>query len=101
MAGRQPQRPPALMATKGICKIKNGWVHQDSVWVRYDDGKRLEIPASQYAEQGFQPPIAQLPECKGVRQDALGAFSAITLRCHRTECRAYSAATDIPVILAR
>jgi hypothetical protein len=62
--------PPALMATKGICKIKNGWVHQDSVWVRYDDGKRLEIPASQYAEQGFQPPIAELPECKGMGQDA-------------------------------
>jgi hypothetical protein len=58
------------MAAKGICKIKNGWVHQDSVWVRYDDGKKLEIPASQYAEQGFQPPIEQLSECKGAGQDA-------------------------------
>jgi hypothetical protein len=70
--GDDPNAPALYrrMAAKGICKIKNGWVHQDSVWVRYDDGKKLEIPASQYAEQGFQPPIAQLPECKGARQDA-------------------------------
>jgi hypothetical protein len=77
MAGRDPNGPPALyrrMAAKGICKIKNGWVHQDSVWVRYDDGKKVEIPASQYVEQGFQPPIAELAECKGVGQDAVGGF---------------------------
>jgi len=61
-----------VMATRGICKIKNGWVHQDSVWVRYDDGKKLEIPASQYVEQRFQPPIEQLAECKGAGQDAWG-----------------------------
>jgi hypothetical protein len=53
------------MAARGICKVKDGWVHQDSVWVQYDDGNRLEIPASQYGSEGNQPPIAQLPECAG------------------------------------
>jgi hypothetical protein len=53
------------MAARGICKIRNGWVHQDSVWVQYDDGNRLEIPASQYRDAGYQPPIEALPECKG------------------------------------
>jgi len=49
----------------GICKIKNGWVRQDSVWVEYDNGKRLEIAANQYRVEGHKPPIDQLPECKG------------------------------------
>jgi hypothetical protein len=53
------------MAARGICKIKDGWVHQDSVWVEYDDGKRLEIPASQYESEGYQPPIELLPQCSG------------------------------------
>jgi hypothetical protein len=58
------------MAPTGICKIKNGWVHQDSVWVHYDDGKRLEIPASQYMSEGYQPPIGQLTECTGQQNAA-------------------------------
>jgi len=49
----------------GICKVRGGWVHQDSVWVRYDDGKILEIPAAQYREEGYRPLIQQLSECKG------------------------------------
>jgi hypothetical protein len=52
-----------FMTAHGICKITNGWVHQDSVWVQYDDGERLEIPASQYREESYQPPIEALPEC--------------------------------------
>ena len=55
--------------TEGICKIKDGWVDEDSVWVRYDDGKKLEIPASQYAQEGYKPALALLPECQG-EQDA-------------------------------
>ena len=49
----------------GIGKIKDGWPHDDAVWVQFDDGKRLKIPASQYRWEGFKPPIKQLPECKG------------------------------------
>jgi len=61
-----------FMATHGICKITNGWVHQDSVWVQYDDGERLEIPASQYREESYQPPIEALPECSGQHMPSKG-----------------------------
>ena len=54
-----------FMTAHGICKITNGWVHEDSVWVQYDDGERLEIPASQYRGESYQPPIDALPECSG------------------------------------
>ena len=49
----------------GICKTKDGWPHEDAVWVQFDDGKRLKISASQYRWEGFKLPIKQLPECKG------------------------------------
>ena len=61
-----------FMATHGICKITNGWVHEDSVWVQYDDGERLEIPASQYREESYQPPIEALPECSGQHMPSKG-----------------------------
>ena len=64
------------MAAKGICKIKNGWVHQDSVWVQYDDGKKLEIPAGQYAEQGFSASYRAVARMQGREARCLGAFSA-------------------------
>jgi hypothetical protein len=63
--GGQPQCYIGFMAAHGICKITNGWVHQDSVWVQYNDGERLEIPASQYREENYQPPIDALPGCSG------------------------------------
>jgi hypothetical protein len=44
----------------GLYKIKDGWANEDSVWVRYDDGKQLEIPASQYVADGYEPPIDDL-----------------------------------------
>ena len=50
---------------RGICKIKNGWVTQDSAWVRYDDHTFLEVPEDKYREAGHQPPFEQLPECSG------------------------------------
>ena len=53
------------MAAHGICKVKGGWVHEDSVWVQYDDGKKLQIPASQYDTEGYQPSIGLLRECTG------------------------------------
>lgn len=53
----------------GICKIKNGCVYQDSVWVEYDNGKRFEIPANLYRVERHKPSVDQLPECKG-EQDA-------------------------------
>ncbi|UVK49908.1 hypothetical protein DBIPINDM_008031 (plasmid) [Mesorhizobium sp. AR02] len=47
----------------GVCKIKDGWATQDSVWIRYGDGKELEIPASEYEAKGYQPEIDDLPAC--------------------------------------
>ena len=49
----------------GIRKIKDGWVHEDSVWVQSDEGRKLRISASQYRLEGYKPPIEELPECKG------------------------------------
>ncbi|MGY4155587.1 hypothetical protein ACVINW_001429 [Bradyrhizobium sp. USDA 4461] len=49
----------------GICKITNGWGNQDSAWVRYGDGTKLEVPEDKYREAGHTPPFEQLPECKG------------------------------------
>ncbi|MCI0557852.1 MAG: hypothetical protein MN733_05105 [Nitrososphaera sp.] len=54
---------------KGICKITGGWATQDSVWVEYSDGKRLEVSEEKYRDAGYEPPIEKLPECKG-EQDA-------------------------------
>jgi hypothetical protein len=51
------------MPATGVCRIKDGWGNQDSVIVRYDDGKQFELPRSQYEAQGYQPPFAQLPAC--------------------------------------
>ena len=48
---------------KGLCRIKDGWTNEDSVWVEYDDGQRQEIPASRYVKQGYGPPLGQLPPC--------------------------------------
>jgi hypothetical protein len=55
----------------GICRIENGWATQDSVIVRYADGKEEEIPATQYLAQGYHPLIETLPLCKPTpeRQD--------------------------------
>ena len=50
---------------RGICKIKDGWGNQDSAWVSYDDGTKLEVPEDRYRDQGYQPPFDQLPECRG------------------------------------
>ena len=49
--------------TIGICKIPNGWADQDSVIVRSDNGDTREMPASEYSDQGYQPPIEDLPFC--------------------------------------
>ncbi len=50
---------------RGICKVKNGWANQDSAWVRYDDGKKLEVPEAEYRLRGYDPPFDNLQECKG------------------------------------
>ena len=64
MKGRGHINLSAIMA-HGICKIKDGWVHEDSVWVQSDEGRKLRISASQYRSEGYKPPIEELPECKG------------------------------------
>jgi hypothetical protein len=48
---------------RGKCKIKDGWAGEDSVIIVYDDGTELEVPASRYEAQGYEPPIASLPDC--------------------------------------
>jgi hypothetical protein len=51
--------------TQGICKIKDGWVNEYSVWVRSDEGRKLRISESQYRSEGYKPPVELLPECRG------------------------------------
>jgi hypothetical protein len=51
------------MAPRGKCRETNGWGNQDSVKVVYDDGNEMDLPADEYEENGYQPPIDQLPEC--------------------------------------
>lgn len=48
----------------GSCKIKNGWVNEDSVRVRYSDGRTLEIPATQYKDMGYLPHFDELDWCE-------------------------------------
>ena len=47
----------------GLCRIKDGWSNEDSVRVRYEDGKEMEMPASQYQAQGYAPSLDQLQWC--------------------------------------
>lgn len=45
----------------GLYRTKDGWANEDSVRVQYDDGKELDVPASQYVADGYQPPLDELP----------------------------------------
>ena len=45
----------------GLSRTKDGWANEDSVRVRYDDGKEIDIPASQYVADGYTPPLDELP----------------------------------------
>ncbi|RWC26649.1 MAG: hypothetical protein EOS27_24350 [Mesorhizobium sp.] len=47
----------------GVCRIKDGWATRDSVWVRYGDGKELEMPVSEYEKKGYGPAVDDLSEC--------------------------------------
>lgn len=49
----------------GLYRTKNGWANEDSVRVRYDDGKELDVPASQYITDGYDPPLEELPWSNG------------------------------------
>lgn len=51
---------PTLM-TRGVFRTKNGWADDDSVCVRYSDGKELEIPRIQYEALINNPPFEKLP----------------------------------------
>ena len=48
------------MAT-GLFRTRDGWANEDSVRVRYGDGTELDIPASQYVADGYEPPLDELP----------------------------------------
>jgi hypothetical protein len=42
---------------KGVCRIKDGWEDEDSVWVEYhDDGQRQEISATRYVKRATPHP---------------------------------------------
>jgi hypothetical protein len=58
--------------TRGLCRMRSGWATEDSVLVEYDDGKQLEVPASQYVANGYEPPIDDLPECTQDSNDRRG-----------------------------
>lgn len=47
---------------KGLYRIVNGWGNQDSVRVKYNDGKELEIPLSTYVANGYSPSAESLPK---------------------------------------
>jgi hypothetical protein len=47
--------------TRGIHRITNGWINQDSAVIEYEGGDRAEIPRSEYEAKGYQPPFDDLP----------------------------------------
>jgi hypothetical protein len=47
---------------RGICKIKNGWGAQDSVWVQYGASVKFEISEHQYRTKGHEPPFEELAD---------------------------------------
>ncbi|MEL7189989.1 MAG: hypothetical protein AAGK17_10595 [Pseudomonadota bacterium] len=49
------------LMTRGIFRTRNGWANDDSVCVRYPDGKELEIPRIQYEALINNPPFESLP----------------------------------------
>jgi hypothetical protein len=67
---REASQVTEISMAKGLCRVKDGWATQDSVWVEYDDGSRMEVPEEQYRSQGYQPPFDNLPFCKDDKPDA-------------------------------
>jgi surface antigen len=55
-----PAKSGQTMA-KGIHRIKDGWVNQHSVLVKYDEGQEMEMPEDRYRSQGYQPAFENLP----------------------------------------
>jgi len=49
------------MAAEGLYRKRNGWGDQHSVRVKYDGALELEVPESFYREEGWQPPVDDLP----------------------------------------
>ena len=46
---------------RGICRYEGGWRDHDSVLVRYEDGREMEMSTETYANRGIQPPLEALP----------------------------------------
>lgn len=46
---------------KGIRRYEGGWRDHDSVLVRYEDGREMEMSAETYAARGIHPPLKTLP----------------------------------------
>lgn len=57
------------MPPRGRCRIPKGWGNQDSVKVVYDNHGELEIPASEYVVNNYEPNIDDLPECGSDSED--------------------------------
>lgn len=50
---------------KGIHRTKNGWANEDSVLVEYDNGDRIDMPASEYQANDYAPSIEASPWYEG------------------------------------
>jgi hypothetical protein len=65
------------MAAEGLYRKRNGWGDQHSVRVKYDGALELEVPESFYREEGWQPPVDDLPwhgeSAKAAEADAVAA----------------------------
>ena len=49
------------MSTRGMYRKRNGWGDQHSVRVKHDGTVEHEVPESFYREEGWQPPVDELP----------------------------------------
>jgi hypothetical protein len=47
--------------SRGLYRVRDGWVTQHSVLVDVGDSTPKEMPESQYREKGYQPSFEQLP----------------------------------------
>ena len=47
----------------GVCRVKDGYGDQHSVWVRYSDDHEMEVAERYYREQEYEPEFEELPWC--------------------------------------
>lgn len=45
----------------GLYRTKSGWANQDSVRVRYSDGREIDVPEDEYRASDYLPNFDDLP----------------------------------------